>query len=62
MGIADVELLTPWQNSGSDGVERESDQAVHDRQEEARRAQIRERQIRLGHVPAPEESESEEAQ
>jgi hypothetical protein len=61
MGVANSELLTPWQNKGSDGVERESDQAVYDRQEEARRAQIRERQIRLGHIPNPDEETSQEA-
>jgi hypothetical protein len=37
---------------------RESDQEVRDRQEKARTDAIRERQIRLGHVPAPVEEEA----
>jgi len=57
MGIEGVELLTPWQNSGSDGVERESSESVHERQLAEKAAAIRERQIRLGHVPNPEEEE-----
>lgn len=61
MGIEGVELLTPWQNKGSDGVERESAQDEHDRKEAARVAAIRERQIRLGHVPNPDEEQEPEA-
>lgn len=57
MGIEGVELLTPWQNSGSDGVERESAESVHERQTAEKAAAIRERQIRLGHIPNPEEEE-----
>jgi hypothetical protein len=63
MGVEGVELLSAWQNSGSDGVERESAQDEHDRKQAEKAAQIRERQIRLGHIPAPEEeSESEDEQ
>jgi hypothetical protein len=61
MGIGEVELLTPWQNSGSDGVERESVQKEHDRQTEEKAAAIKERQIRLGHIPdSDSESETDE--
>jgi len=59
MGIEGVELLTGWpaaENRGqSDGVERESAQDEHDRQTAEKAASIRERQIRLGHVPNPDE-------
>ena len=61
MGIEGVELLTGWAPKDnfnqSDGVERESTQDEHDRQTAEKAAAIRERQIRLGHIPNPEEEE-----
>lgn len=61
MGIEGVELLTGWpakdNRDQSDGVERERSQDEHDRQTAEKAAAIRERQIRLGHVPNPEEEE-----
>ncbi len=41
-------------------MERESDQELYDRQEKARTDAIRERQIRLGHIPDPGAAEEEE--
>jgi hypothetical protein len=61
MGVEGVELLSAWQNSGSDGVERESAQDEHDRKQAEKAAQIRERQIRLGHIPNPDEEQDSEA-
>ena len=58
MGIEGVELLSGWQNSGSDGVERESAAAERERQDAEKAAAIRERQIRLGHIPNPDEEEA----
>jgi hypothetical protein len=62
VGIEGVEILSPWQNKGSDGVERESAQDEHDRQSAEKAAAIRERQIRLGHIPNPEDEQSPENQ
>jgi len=62
VGVANVELLSAWQNSGSDGVERESAQDEYDRKQAEKVAQIRERQIRLGHISAPEEEPQSEAE
>lgn len=61
MGVANVELLSSWQNSGSDGVERESAQAEHDRKEAEQNEARVARQIRLGHIPNPDEESEQEA-
>lgn len=65
MGIEGVELLTGWSpsdNAGkSDGVERESSQDEHDRQTAEKAEAIRQRQIRLGHIPNPDEEPEQEA-
>lgn len=65
MGIEGVELLTGWpaaENRGkSDGVERESAQEEHDRKEAEQAKARRERQIRLGHIPNPDEESEQEA-
>jgi hypothetical protein len=55
MGIEGIERLSPWQNSGSDKVERESPQEEHDRKQAEQDAARRERQVRLGHIPNPDE-------
>jgi hypothetical protein len=61
MGIEGVaNLSSNWQNSGSDGVERETSLAERERKDKEKAEEIRERQVRLGHVPAPEGEESEE--
>lgn len=63
MGIRDMGLLTSdWQNTGkSDGVERESSQEERERKDREKAEEIRERQIRLGHIPDPEvESDTSE--
>lgn len=62
MGIEGVELLTSWpprdNMEQSDGVERESAQEEHDRkQAEQHEARVA-RQIRLGHIPNPEEEQA----
>jgi hypothetical protein len=59
MGIEGVELLSNWQNSGSDGVPRESAQEEHDRKEAEQNEARVARQIRLGHIPNPDEESPE---
>lgn len=62
MGIESVELLSDWQNTGkSDGVERESSADEHARQTAEKAEAIRQRQIRLGHIPNPDEEQPQEA-
>lgn len=43
----------PGVHERSDGVEREDQQALYDRQKEERVTQIEERRVRLGHVEEP---------
>lgn len=55
MGVEGVEILSNWQSSGSDGVERESAEEERERKDAEKAAAVKERQIRLGHIPVPEE-------
>ena len=57
MGIENVEALAGGEEESK--VERETDQEEYDRKEKEKTEAIRERQIRLGHIPNPEEEKSE---
>jgi len=60
VGIENVETLTEEPIESEEAPVRESAQAERDRHDAEKAAEIKARQIRLGHIPNPDEAEEAE--